>query len=144
MGVFYPPHAVLYRVLSTESAYTASLVLHTYFAALGAYWAARQFGVSSWGSSLSGFAWSASGLFVIHLPHQWGYTTGAWMPWTVGLGWRLASATTEHDDGARACRPCWRCRSCPATSSSPSRLRSCSRYWPCGRPSRGRLVGDRR
>ena len=91
MGVYYPPHFLLYRFLSTEAAYTTSLVLHTYFAALGAYWAARRFGVSSWGSALAGFAWSASGMFVIHLPHQWGYTTGAWMPWAVGLGWMLAS-----------------------------------------------------
>ena len=91
MGVFYPPHALLYRVFSTEMAYTTSLVLHTYVAALGTYWAARKFGVSPWGSALAGFAWSASGMFVVHLPHQWGYTTGAWMPWAVGLGWMLAS-----------------------------------------------------
>ena len=91
MGVYYPPHLLLYRFFSTEAAYTSSLVLHTYFAALGAFWAARRFGVSPWGSALAGFAWSASGTFVIHLPHQWGYTTGAWMPWAVGIAWVLVS-----------------------------------------------------
>ncbi|MEJ7638566.1 MAG: hypothetical protein WKF75_11475 [Singulisphaera sp.] len=40
---------------------------------------------------LVGFAWSASGFFVIHLPHQWGYTTGSWMPWAWGLAWSLTS-----------------------------------------------------
>src|SRR6478672_1867294 len=29
MGVYYPPHMLLYGLLSTEAAYTASLVLHT-------------------------------------------------------------------------------------------------------------------
>src|SRR4051794_36890528 len=91
MGVYYPPHLVLYRLLSTESAYTTSLVVHTYWAGLGASWAARRFGVSPWGAALSGFAWAASGMFLIHLSHQWGYTTGSWMPWALGLGWSLAT-----------------------------------------------------
>ena len=87
MGVFYPPHLFLYGSLPTVAAYTASLVLHTIWGGLGAAWAARRFGVSPAGSSLAAFAWSASGFFVIHLPHQWGYTTGSWMPWAWGLAW---------------------------------------------------------
>jgi hypothetical protein len=89
MGVFYPPHWLLYGLLPTEAAYTWSLVLHTCWAGLGAAWAARTFGVSAPGSVLSGFAWSTSGFFLIHLPHQWGYTAGSWMPWAWGLGWLL-------------------------------------------------------
>ena len=91
MGVFYPPHLLLYGLLSVEAAYTASLVLHTFWGGLGAYWASRRFGTSPGGSALAGFAWSASGFFVIHLPHQWGYTTGSWMPWAWGLARALAS-----------------------------------------------------
>ena len=91
MGVFYPPHLVLYGLLSVEAAYTASLVLHTFWGGLGAYWAARRFGISPVGAALAGFAWSASGFYVIHLPHQWGYTTGSWMPWAWGLAWSIAS-----------------------------------------------------
>ncbi len=91
MGYYYPPHAILYRFLSTEAAYTASLVLHTYFAAIGAYWMALRFGVSQWGSAVAGWAWAASGMFLIHLPHQWGYTAGSWMPWAIGLGWTIAT-----------------------------------------------------
>ncbi|MGZ3413718.1 MAG: hypothetical protein ACXWNX_08195, partial [Isosphaeraceae bacterium] len=44
MGVFYPPHLILYGLLPTEWAYVASLLLHTLWGALGAWWAARRFG----------------------------------------------------------------------------------------------------
>jgi hypothetical protein len=91
MGVYYPPHLVLYGLLPLEAAYTASLVGHTLWAGLGAFWAARKFGVSSPGAGLAGFSWAACGFFVIHIPHQWGYTAGSWMPWAWGLAWVLAS-----------------------------------------------------
>lgn len=90
MGVYYPPHLLLYGLLPTEAAYTASLVLHTLWAGLGTAWAARRFGASTPAAVLAAFAWAASGFFVIHLPHQWGYTVGSWMPWAVGLAWPLA------------------------------------------------------
>src|SRR4051794_25968363 len=45
MGAFYPPHLVLYGLLPVEAAYTASLVLHSLWGALGTYWAARRLGV---------------------------------------------------------------------------------------------------
>jgi len=96
MGVFYPPHLAFYGLLSVEVAYTASLVLHTFWGGLGAYWCSRRFGTSPAGSALVGFAWSASGFFVIHLPHQWGYTTGSWMPWAWGLAWSLASGQASR------------------------------------------------
>ena len=91
MGVFYPPHLLLYGLLPTEVAYATSLVLHTIWAGLGGWWAARWFGISPAGSTLAGSAWSASGFFVIHLPHQWGYTTGSWMPWAWGLAWLVVA-----------------------------------------------------
>lgn len=87
MGVYYPPHWLLYGLLPLEQAYTASLVLHTLWGAFGTYWAARRFGVSEAGAALAAFAWGASGFYVIHLPHQWGYTVGSWMPWAWGLTW---------------------------------------------------------
>ncbi len=89
MGVYYPPHLLLYGALRVEWAYVASLVLHTLWGALGAWWAARRFGVSPIGSSLAALAFSASGFFVIHMPHPWGYTVGSWMPWAWGLAWSL-------------------------------------------------------
>lgn len=89
MGVFYPPHWLLYGVLSTEYAYTASLVLHTLWGGLGAYYCCRRFGASAVGSALGGLGWSCCGFFGIHVPHQWAYTTGCWMPWAWGLAWAV-------------------------------------------------------
>jgi hypothetical protein len=93
MGVFYPPHFILYGLLPIELAYTTSLVVHVLWGGLGAAWAARRFGVSPWGAAVSGFAWAASGFFLIHLPHHWAYTTGSWMPWAWGLAWSLVRGT---------------------------------------------------
>lgn len=90
MGVYYPPHVLLYGALPTEFAYTLSLVLHTLWGALGARWAARRFGCSEAGSALAGFAFATSGFALIHLPHQWAYTVGSWMPWAWGLAWQAA------------------------------------------------------
>ncbi|MDR3637266.1 MAG: hypothetical protein P4L84_25905 [Isosphaeraceae bacterium] len=90
MGVYYPPHWLLYGLLPVEAAYTASLVVHTAWAALGAFWAARRFGSSATGAALAGFTFSTCGFFLIHLPHQWGYTTGCWMPWAWGMAWTVA------------------------------------------------------
>ena len=89
MGAFYPPHWLLYGALPLTVAFTASLVLHTAWGALGAMWAARRFGVSPWGAALAGFAWGASGFNLIHLVHTWGYTAGSWLPWAWGLGWTI-------------------------------------------------------
>ncbi len=89
MGVYYPVHWILYGFLSLEWAYTSSLVLHTLWGGLGAWFAARRFGISRMGSFLAGFSWATCGFFVIHLPHQWGYTAGSWMPWAWGLGWTV-------------------------------------------------------
>ncbi len=91
MGVFYPPHVVLYGRMFTEAAYVASLVLHTLWGGLGTFWAARRMGVSGVGAALAAFAWSSSGFFLIHLAHPWGYTTGCWMPWAWGLAWSIVA-----------------------------------------------------
>ena len=93
MGAFYPPHLLFYGLLPTEIASTSSLVLHTLWGALGASWAARRFGTSEAGAALAGFAWATCGFFLIHLPHQWGYTVGSWMPWAWGLAWQVARGT---------------------------------------------------
>ena len=93
MGVFYPVHVILYRWLNTETAYVLSLVLHTLWGGLGAYWAARKLDISPPGSALAALAWSACGFFLIHLAHQWGYTTGCWMPWAWGLTWCCLRST---------------------------------------------------
>lgn len=93
MGVFYPPNLILYRLCSTEVAYTLSLTVHAVWAGLGAAWAARRFAVSPWGSALSGLAFAMSGFFLIHLTHHWAFTTGSWMPWAWGLAWGVVEGT---------------------------------------------------
>ena len=91
MGVYYPPHLLLYGSLPVETAYTASLVLHVCWGGLGARWAARRFGASQLGAMTAGIAWAASGFMLVHLPHQWAYTVGSWAPWAWGLGWSILS-----------------------------------------------------
>ena len=93
MGVFYPAHVVLYRWLDTETAYVVSLVLHTLWGGLGTFWASRRLSISPAGSALAALAWSTCGFFLIHLAHQWGYTTGCWMPWVWGLTWCCLSSS---------------------------------------------------
>jgi hypothetical protein len=99
MGVYYPPHLVLYWIFPTELAYTLSLVFHTIWGALGVFWLARRLGVSATGSLLAGFTFSASGFFVIHIPHPWGYTTASWMPWAWGHAWWLLNCRSDRFAG---------------------------------------------
>ncbi|WP_165064679.1 hypothetical protein [Paludisphaera rhizosphaerae] len=98
IGAFYPPHVVLYGLLSVERAYVLSLVLHTLWAGLGACWAARVFGAGRLGAGLAGFVYAASGFFVIHMPHPWGYTTGSWTPWAWGLAWLILNGAARRHD----------------------------------------------
>lgn len=99
MGVYYPPHLLLYAALPTEVAFALSLVLHTLWAALGARWAARQFGASELGAAVGGFAFATCGMFLIHQSHHWAYTAGSWMPWAWGLAWRLARGEGSRRTG---------------------------------------------
>ena len=125
MGVFYPPHVVLYGRIFTEAAYVASLVLHTIWGGLGAFWAARRMGVSAVGAGLSAFAWMTGGFYLIHLAHPWGYTCGAGCRGRGGWPGRSSGARTGGRRGScRSCSAwCWCSRSSPGTSRSPSRRR---------------------
>jgi len=98
MGVYYPPHLILFGLLPVEAGTAASLVLHTIWAGLGAAWAARRFGAGNLGAGLAGFAWATCGFFLVHRPHQWGATTASWMPWAWGLAW----STARGESGRRA------------------------------------------
>ena len=97
MGVFYPVHFILYRWLNTEAAYVVSLMAHTLWGGVGAYWAARRIGTSRMGSTLAAFCWTTCGFFLVHLAHPWGYTTGCWMPWAWGLGFTLVAAASAGE-----------------------------------------------
>ena len=100
-----------------ESAGLGSLVFHTFWGARGTHWAARQFGASEIGAALAGFTWATCGFFLIHLPHQWGYTVGVLD--ALGLGAGLADQprgrdpANSTDPGGRA----GRCKSYQAISN---------------------------
>lgn len=98
MGVYYPPHWLLYGLLPLEAGFTTSLVLHTLWAGLGAYFACRRFGASDLGAALGGFAFATCGFFFIHLPHHWASTTGSWLPWAWGLAWSVSRGEGKARD----------------------------------------------
>ncbi len=102
MGVYYPPHAMLYRLLEVETAYVSLLVGHTLLGALGVYWWGRRLEISPVGSTLAALAWSMSGFFVIHLAHPWGYTTGCWAPWALGIAWTMLTGPGSRANLGRA------------------------------------------
>ena len=78
---------------------------------------------------------------MIHLAHQWGYTTGRWMPWAWGLAWRLARGEGRAHGPMLALAACWRSRSSPDISRSRSSPRSAPWRWRLGGSSTGRMAG---
>ena len=88
MGVFYPPHLLLYRLMSAMDAYSVSLVLHFLLAAWFAYACARGFELGRWGAFLAALVFTGQGFFIVQLPCQWSYTTGCWLPLAVLATWR--------------------------------------------------------
>ena len=88
IGVFYPVHQILYRLLSVERAFAWSLVLHVALAGCLAYWCARVFGLGRAASILAATVFAGQGFFVIHVDQCWSYTTGCWLPLAVLATWR--------------------------------------------------------
>ena len=93
LGVFYPPHLLLYSLLPLEAAYSFDMAFHALWAAVGAWLLARRICISPQGASLTGIAFAGSGFFLVHLPHHWGFTTGSWLPWIFYAGLRLAEVS---------------------------------------------------
>ena len=106
MGVFYPPHLILFSLFETETAYSVNIVLHFVLAGWFAYFCGRTFGLKPWGATLAGLIFAGNGFFIIHFPHQWSYTTGCWMPLAVALAWRAVRiedrASSIEDSALRA------------------------------------------
>jgi hypothetical protein len=76
MGVFYPPHILLFGVLAPATAYSINLLLHVLLAALFAYLAGRTLGLGPMGAGLCGLVFFAGDFFTIHAPHQWAPVAG--------------------------------------------------------------------
>jgi hypothetical protein len=98
-GVFYPPHLVLFSRFETETAYSLNIVLHHLLSGWFAYLCGRAFGLRRWGATLTGLVFAGNGFFIIHFPHQWAYTSGAWLPLAVALAWRAAGGARMEDRG---------------------------------------------
>lgn len=96
LGVFYPPHIILYGLLSLEAAYSFDIALHALWAGLGTWLITRRLGISAAGATLAGIVFTGSGFFLVHLPHHWGYATGSWLPWIFYAGFRLVQSSREN------------------------------------------------
>ena len=100
MGVFYPPHWLLYGLLPVEvGLHGEPGPAHALGRRGGGLGGPAVRGVGGGARPWRGSRWRRAGSSLIHLPHQWGYTVGSWMPWAWGLAWAMLRA------GRDAARP---------------------------------------
>lgn len=83
IGVLYPPHLVLYRLLDARTAYSVSMVFHFWLAAWFAYLCGRGFQLGHTAAALSALIFVGQGFYVVHLAQPWSYTAGCWLPLAV-------------------------------------------------------------
>jgi len=81
LGVFYPPHLVLFGCLPLEWAYAADRNLHALWAACGCWVMCRRLGRSAPAACLAALVFVTSGFFLVHDTHHWAWPTTSWMPW---------------------------------------------------------------
>ncbi len=81
LGLFYPPHLVLYSCLPLEWAYGADRTLHALWAACGCWVLCRSLNRSAFASCLAAVVFVSSGFFLVHDTHHWAWPTTSWMPW---------------------------------------------------------------
>ncbi|MFB3778692.1 MAG: hypothetical protein ACE141_13825 [Bryobacteraceae bacterium] len=62
-----------------------NVILHIWFAALGAYWLGRKLGLARLASLLLGIAYSLGGFFAAHPEHMGAVIAAAWLPWCWAL-----------------------------------------------------------
>jgi hypothetical protein len=95
VGVFYPPHLLLFGLFQTETAYCLNIVLHQLLAAWFTYVCGRAFGLRPVGAMLAALVFAGNGFFIIHFTHQWAYTAGCWTPLAVALAWKSVRPPEE-------------------------------------------------
>src|SRR5436190_14048446 len=78
-GVFYPPHWVLYPLLSLNAAFSASIVIHYVLAFLFTCLYARRIGLSYLGAGLAALVYTY-GWFPPRVCLEWSIIGGAWLP----------------------------------------------------------------
>jgi len=116
-GVFYPVNFILGALFSPERAVTIGLLLHQWWAALGAYFLCRALGHSEGASRLGGVGFALSGFLVSHFTYVGMQHVVSWLPfavcavvrlghgagWRWGLGWAVSVAamgTAGHPQAA--------------------------------------------
>jgi hypothetical protein len=87
-GVFYAPTMLLFMAFSPEWALNLSILLHVWWAGLGAFWMARVLGVSEDGARFAAIAFAFSGFLTTHTGYLGMQNAVAWVPWAVGLAMR--------------------------------------------------------
>ena len=80
-GALYPPHLLLFGLLSPMKALSAALLLDVLTAATGAWVLARQAGCSRLTASFAAVAFGASGFFISHTRHPNMHAAASWLPW---------------------------------------------------------------
>ena len=81
VGILYPPHQLLWLVAPVVRAYALDVVLHSLWAALGAYALCRALGRSRPAAASAGIALSLSAYFVLETRHVMFLVSASWVPW---------------------------------------------------------------
>jgi hypothetical protein len=81
IGVFYPPHWILWVLCSPVRAYSIDVLLHTTWAALGMMALARTLDRSWPAAATAGVAIALSAFFVLEARHVMFLVSAAWVPW---------------------------------------------------------------
>ena len=87
-GLLYPPDLTLYQLLPTPMAFKWSIVLHQFWAGLGAMALARANDRSESAALFAGVAFAFSGFLVSHLLYLPMFQITAWIPWMLAFGLR--------------------------------------------------------
>ncbi|MFM8220964.1 MAG: hypothetical protein ACKOJF_18800, partial [Planctomycetaceae bacterium] len=82
-GALYPPYWPLYRWLSLNAAFNATILGHYLWAFLGCYWLARQSRLSPSGALFAALVYTYS-WFPPRVSLEWAIVGGSWLPWAVG------------------------------------------------------------
>lgn len=99
-GVFYPVNVLLGWRTSPVRALTLSILLHTVWGALGAWWLCKVLGRGNLASLVAAGGWTLSGFAVAHVTYAGMQAVASWVPAAVGSalllarggGWRWAVA----------------------------------------------------
>jgi len=102
-ALFYPPSSFIVGLSHlTDLSYLRKIlewnvILHVWFAGLGAYWLGRKLSLERIPSLFLATAYCLGGYFAVHAQHMGAVAAAAWLPWCWALAsvrsvWRLSAA----------------------------------------------------